>query len=529
MRRPHRAQTDRPANRQASKPHPLMPLFSRPWIIVAALFYLAVTLAIGLWAMRRTRNARDFFVAGQSIGLIVAGLAAMSASFSGFVFLGGPGLTYRIGLAALFINVPLSLTAGMMCWTLAKRLRLLAEVREVFTIPDAIACRYGNRQTAGLAAGAVIVGTLGYLGSQFLALGRLLEFVFDSRESLGPWSLPLGMAVGLAVVLSYSIAGGMIAGVYTDLFQGTLMMVTAGALFLQAIRVTGGLERMTEAISRSSLFGPGFLQPFGLAPIMTAVGFFFVFSVGTLGQPHVLHKFYMLKDPQRLKWMPVVLAGSQSVCVLVWLGLGIAVPALVASGQLEPLQHADDAAPTFLLHFTPELLAGIAMAGILAAIMSTADSFLSIGAAALVRDLPRALGRKVKDELWWGRLAVLGIALAAAFLAYLYNDLIALLGTFAFGTFAAALAPALAIGMNWRGVTARAASISIITGMALNLTLEFLGRQTYFPGLPKIPYAPGALPSAVALAASFTVLFVVSWLDRAPADLDPDIEAVLDT
>ncbi len=506
-----------------------MLLFSRPWILAAALSYLAVTLAIGLWSMRRTRDARDFFVAGQRIGLIVAGLAAMSASFSGFVFLGGPGLTYRLGLAALFINVPLGLTAAMMCWTLAKRLRLLAEVREIFTIPDAIACRYGSRQASGLAAMAVIVGTLGYLGSQFLALGRFLEFVFDSRETFGPWSLPVGMAIGLAVVLAYSVAGGMIAGVYTDVFQGSLMMVTAVALFVQAFRVTGGLERMTDALSRSPLFGPDFLQPFGLAPIMTAVGFFFVFSVGTLGQPHVLHKFYMLRDPRQLKWMPTVLAGSQSVCVLVWLGLGFAVPSLVASGRLEPLLLADDAAPSFLLHFTPEFLAGLAMAGILAAIMSTADSFLSIGSAALVRDLPRAFGRKVNDELWWGRVAVLGIALGAALLAYLYNDLIALLGTFAFGTFAAALAPALAIGMNWRGVTARAASISIVTGTTLNLGLEFLGRQTCFPELPKLPFAPGVLPSAVALAASFTVLLLVAWLRPGPVYLERDVEAILET
>ncbi len=505
-----------------------MPLLSRPWIIGASLLYLLVTLTIGIWSMRRTRDARDFFIAGQRIGLLVASLATMSASFSGFVFLGGPGLTYRIGMAALFINVPLGLTAAMMCWTLAKRLRLLAEVREVFTIPDAIACRYDNR-AAGLAAGAVIVGALGYLGSQFLALGRLLEFVFDSREALGAWSLPLGMGIGLAVVLAYSVAGGMIAGVYTDLFQGGLMMVTAIALFFQAFRVTGGIERMSEALSRSPLFGPDFLHPFGLAPVMTAVGFFFVFSVGTLGQPHVLHKFYMLKDPKRLRWMPALLAGSQSVCVLVWLGLGVAVPSLVASGQLEPLRHADDAAPTFLLHFTPEVLAGIALAGILAAIMSTADSFLSIGSAAMVRDLPRALGRKLGDELWWGRLAVVVIALAAALLAYLYNDLIALLGTFAFGTFAAALTPALAVGMNWRGVTARAASVSIATGTILNLTLEFLGRQTYFPELPKIPYATGVIPSAVALAASFTVLFLVSWLDQRPVRLEADVETVLDT
>ena len=93
-----------------------MPILDRPVIVWTAVVYLAVVVAIGLWAMRRTRNARDFFIAGQSLGLLVTGMATMSAAFSGFVFIGGPGLTYRIGLASLFICIPVSFTAGLLCW-----------------------------------------------------------------------------------------------------------------------------------------------------------------------------------------------------------------------------------------------------------------------------------------------------------------------------------------------------------------------------------------------------------------------------
>jgi Na+/proline symporter len=125
---------------------------------------------------------------------------------------------------------------------------------------------------------------------------------------------------------------------------------------------------------------------------------------------------------------------------------------------------------------------------------------------------------------------VLCVALCAACFAYLYGDLIALLGTFAFGTFGAALAPALAIGLNWKRVTAFAASASIATGMGLNLMLEFLAKQTYFPGLPQLPFQPGVLPTAVSLAASFTVLFLVTGLTgrRRAARLDDDIVAVME-
>ncbi|MFQ5738392.1 MAG: sodium/proline symporter [Acidobacteriota bacterium] len=495
--------------------------------ILAALSYLLLTLVIGLWAFRRTRNARDFFIAGQRPGLIVTGLAAMSASFSGFVFIGGPGLTYRIGIASLFINLPVSLTGGLMCWVLAKRLRLLSEVREVFTIPDAIACRFDSRCASGLAAMAVLVGTLGYLGSQMLALGRLLEVFMGTRGRFGEWSLLIAVGGGLLVVLFYSVAGGMVAGVYTDLFQGSLMLLAATAVFYRALEVSGGWRGITAALSQSDSFGKAFLEPFGVVPVFTAMGFFFVFSIGTLGQPHVLHKFYMLRDAKQLRWMPLVIAGSQTLCVLIWLGIGLAVPALVSRGQLAPLQQPDDAAPLFLLHFTPELLAGLAFAGILAAIMSTADSFLNIGSAALVRDLPRALGRPLHDELLWGRVAVVAVAGGSATLAYYYDDLIALLGTFAFGTFGAALAPTLALGLNWRRVTAKAASASIVTGLGVNLGVEFLSSS---PWLNRPFLAAGVLPAAVALAASFTVLFLVSWWDGGGErpGLPPDLEAVLE-
>jgi Na+/proline symporter len=265
--------------------------------------------------------------------------------------------------------------------------------------------------------------------------------------------------------------------------------------------------------------------------VLTAAGFFFVFSVGTLGQPQMLHKFYMLDDPRKLKWMPAILGGSQLLCSLIWIGVGLAVPALVASGRLPALDNPDAASPSFLLGFVPPLLAGVVFAGILAAIMSTADSFVNIASAALVRDLPRALGRPVARELLLGRIATPGIAIAAGVFAWLYGDLIALLGTFAFGTFGAALAPALVVGFNWRGVTARAASASIATGLFGNLALEFLARQTFFPALPRLGWlAPGVLPTAVSLAASFAVLFAVSLWDgrRCETALPADVAAVME-
>ena len=507
-----------------------MIILAKPAIIWTALVYLSLVVVIGVWAAGRTRSAKDFFIAGQGIGLVVTAMATMSAAFSGFVFIGGPGLTYRLGLASLFICIPVSFTSGMLCWVVAKRLRLLAGVREIYTIPDVIFCRYKSRSAAGLAAAAVIIGTVGYLGAQLKALGILIETIFSTREHLGEWSLAFAMLIGLVIVVFYATAGGMVAGVYTDLFQGALMIGAAAAVFYYALAAGGGLGSMARSIVESDRFGPGYLDPLGAIPIFTAMGFFFVFAVGSLGQPHMLHKFFMLDDPRKLKWMPLIIGATQATCVLIWLGIGLAVPSMVATGRLAPLVNADDASPQFLLSFVPEVLAGLVFAGILAAIMSTADSFVNIGSAALVRDIPRAIGLRVADELFWGRVAVVGIACAAGVFAYFYGDLIALLGTFAFGTFAAALGPALAIGLNWRRVTATAATASIATGIGVNLVLEFLAKQSFFPAFPTLPFQAGVLPAAASLATSFTVLFVFTWLtgrDPEP-EIDEDVRLVMD-
>ncbi len=496
-----------------------MPTPDRPVILVWIVAYVLVTLAIGVWSARRTLNQKDFFLAGQRLGLLVTGLTTMSAAFSGVVFLGGPGLMYRLGVGSLFICMPVGITAGMLCWLVAKKLRLLAMGADVLTIPDAIRRRFRSPAAGGAAAVAVLVGSVGYLGAQLLALGIVVQMVSG-------WSLEVSIVAGFLVIGAYSMAGGMVAAVWTDLFQGVLMILAAGVVWWLCMGEAGGIDGMVASITASEHFGSGFFEPFSAGGVAGAVSLFLVFSVGTLGQPQMLHKLLMLRDLERLRWLPLVLGGSQTVCLLVWLGLGLAVPALVARGELMPLVSPDQATPAFLLARAPDALAGLVLAGVVAAIMSTADSFLNIAAGALVRDLPRALDRSPARSLTALRLAVLAIGVAATALALGYGDLIALLGTFAFGTFAAALAPVLAIGLNWGRVTGVAATASIVAGMVAAVGLEVGARAA--GGLDRlIPVAPGVLPSVVAIAVSVAVLLAVSLGQRGPAEEDPLVEAIL--
>jgi Na+/proline symporter len=491
-----------------------LPALSQPVIVAVAAVYFVICAGIGVWATRRTKSANDFFVAGQGIGLFTLAIAAMAATLSGFAFIGGPGLVYSLGLGAVFLVLPASLTNTLGAWVLAKRMRLLGEVRGLITVPDAIGARYQSRAAQGLAAVAILVAIIGYTATNVLALGLVIDAIFGC-------GLPVGIWVGTAITLGYSVAGGILAGVYTDLFQGSLMAIASVLVFAYTLQAGGGMGGMSTAIL---IADPAWIGPWGKLPAMAALSFFFVFGVGSLGQPHVVHKFYMLKDPRRLKWYPALMTVALSVTLLLYVGVGFAMRALVATGAEPPLVRADDATPVFLLRHVPVLLAALVFSGVAAAIMSTVNSFLSIGAAALTHDLPRALGRPVRDELRWGRVTTVAIAVAGALVAQASGTLVAFLGIFGWGLFASTLVPALAIGLNWTGATRAGAVASIATGLVVTLVCETLGYQKVFT-LPA-----GVTVSGLALVASLLVFFVVSWLDRASADaqLAPDVRAVME-
>src|SRR4026208_551688 len=118
-----------------------LPKIAQPLVIAVGVAYFAVIIGISIWASRRTKTARDFFVAGHGIGLIALTVASVSTSVSGFAFIGGPGLMYTAGLGAMYIVLSASVTNVMGAWVLAKRIRLLGEARGLITIPDAIGGR----------------------------------------------------------------------------------------------------------------------------------------------------------------------------------------------------------------------------------------------------------------------------------------------------------------------------------------------------------------------------------------------------
>jgi Na+/proline symporter len=200
------------------------------------------------------------------------------------------------------------------------------------------------------------------------------------------------------------------------------------------------------------------------------------------------------------------------------------VKALVETGRMAPLATPDAATPSFLLGFTPVVLAALVFSGGAAATMSAVNSFINIGAAVVTHDLPVAFGRTLKNELRWGRISTLGIAVVAALVAQFSGSMVAFLGVFGWGLFGSTLVPALAFGLNWEGATKEGAIASMATGLAVTLVFETLAffRVYSFP--------TGVTVSGLSLVASILVFFAVSWLTRAgaAASIDPDVRVVME-
>lgn len=481
--------------------------------------YMLLCIIVGLWAMRRTKSTHDFFMAGRSLGVIVTGVAIFSSTMSGFGFVGGPGLVYRMGLSSFWMIITAPIGFGLAYFLLAKRVRLLGELRNCVSLPDIAEARYGTRSTRMLVSVAILAGVIPYLATQIKAMALVLQEIFAANGIPGHESLLFCVTVSSAVLVFYCVTGGIIASVYTDLFQGIVMVVVAILVFVTAVSaIDGGIAEMHRVISADDAEAA---SPWGTLGMLGCLSWFFLFATGSAGQPHLVTKMMMSRRVEDARSsLPITLLGF-GVTALLWISIGLAMRTLVLAGQHEGLEKADDAAFAFLNTYANPILAGLAFAGLFAAIMSTADGFLNIGAAAIVHDVPKAVtGASLKNELIWARVATVALAVFAAVFAMISPDLVGILGAYGWGVFSAALAPCIGFGLNWKGATSKAVVASIITSLIINAVA--FACQLYGH---RLPY--GIAPGTIALLASTFVFFGISLISPQPK-IAADVDQLMD-
>ena len=477
--------------------------------------YMTVVLAIGAWATTRTKTSGDFYIAGRSLGVLVMAIAVFSSIQSGFGVVGGTSTVTAGGygfVSGVMIATPLGF--ALTWFMLGKRMMGVGDMGEIYTVGDIAELRYKSKAARGTMAVVVVLGVLGYLGTQVLAMGIVVAAIFDV-------STTTGAIIGMAVLGLYVVGGGILAGVYTDLFQGLLMLVASMIAFFYAIDSGGGISDMTRTLISEN---PDLASPFGISPFITIPCWIFLFSLGGSAQPHGLTKFLMLRERGSLKWGPLISGTGYAITTLMVVGIGSAVSVLTIRGEFPKIASPDESFTAYLTDFTPPVVAGLVISGLLAAIMSTGSSFLTLGASSIVRDLPLAFNLPVRRELLWSRVAVGALLVLSTAFALYIGSVVALLGTFGWGTFAASLFPALVLGMLWNGGTKEAAISSAIVGVVLNFVLEVGGKYGFTP-LPE-----GVVVGAFAFAVSLVVYIVVSMVtgDKTDTEVDAPLAAVID-
>ena len=441
---------------------------NNPVVIGVVLAYFVLMFAIGAWANTKMKSAKEFLVAGQSLGFFVMAIASFSSIQSGWGMVGGTGQTYAWGFQAL-IAVGLFAPFGFaVAWfLLGSRLNWIGKKHSVFSVPDLIRVRFQDKTSHATMSVAVFIAAVAYMTAQVTAIGVIISLLLGTSVATSAW-------IGSLVVAAYTMAGGMLAAVWTDLIQGVLMVVMSVGLFFFAVHSAGGWVPMLDTISATSaeilaidgVKSPTFIFSFGL-----------LIFVGAVGQPQLLTKFLMLRDMTQLKWGAAVAGIAYAVTTLFSIGIGLATRSMTITGDAPELENIDDTAIWFLDSVTHPVVGGIALTGLLAAIMSSASSFITIGASSMMRDLPSAFGIKVVRELLWSRISSLVLVVLSVLLTLFLSQVVFLLGALGWAAFAAAIVGPVVMSVYWHRATATAATVTIIFAIVGNLVISSLAAR----------------------------------------------------
>ncbi|MCY1658018.1 sodium:solute symporter [Dietzia sp. SL131] len=441
---------------------------NNPVVIGVVIVYFVLMFAIGAWANTKMKSAKEFLVAGQSLGFFVMAIASFSSIQSGWGMVGGTGQTYAWGFQAL-IAVGLFAPFGFaVAWfLLGSRLNWIGKKHSVYSVPDLIRIRFQDRTSHATMSVAVFIASVAYMTAQVTAIGVIISLLLGTSVSTSAW-------IGSLVVAAYTMAGGMLAAVWTDLIQGVLMVVMSVGLFFFAVQMAGGWVPMLDTISTTSaemlaiegVKSPTYIFAFGL-----------LIFVGAVGQPQLLTKFLMLRDMTQLKWGAAVAGIAYAVTTLFSVGIGLATRSMTITGDAPELENIDDTAIWFLDSVTHPIVGGIALTGLLAAIMSSASSFITIGASSMMRDLPAAFGVRVVRELLWSRIATLTLVVLSVLLTLFLSQVVFLLGALGWAAFAAAILGPVVMSIYWERATATAATVTVIFAIVGNLVISSLAAR----------------------------------------------------
>lgn len=437
-------------------------LSQSPMITATFVLYVVVVFGIGFIAWHRTANLSDYILGGRSLGPWTTALSAQASDMSAWLLLGLPGYAYAVGLEASWLAGGLLVGTYLNWRFVAERLRIATYAAgDSITLPDYFERRFGDERgwLRAISALFILVFFTFYTSSGLVAGGKLFETVFGMPYQ---WAV----AAGASVVIAYTFLGGFLAVSWTDALQGSMMFLAITAAALMGIVALGGLGGVGETLNAVN---PELLDPFtsvdGSTVTVIGVASLLAWGLGYVGQPHILARFMAIDSSDHMARARHIAVTWQTVALTAGLVVG-----LVGLGVVDRPLEGDDVEKVFMYLvsalFHP-LVAGVCLAGILAAVMSTADSQLLVASSAVSEDFYKGMFKKDAEGaelLWVGRGAVIAIAALAWWLARDPDSKVLDLVAYAWAGFGAAFGPTIVMSLYSKRMDEYAAGAGILVG-----------------------------------------------------------------
>ena len=444
-------------------------------IIIAIFVYLLGMIYIGISYSKKNTQADEFYLGGRKLGPLVTAMSAEASDMSSYLLMGLPGLAYISGLADVgWTAIGLALGTYFNWLLVSKRIRRYSSKLEAITIPEFFAKRYGDEKhiLTCIAALIIVIFFVPYTASGFAACGKLFSTLFGMNYMTA-------MLLSAAVIVLYCTLGGFLAVSTTDLIQSFTMTVALLIVVGFGAVTTGGFD--TVAANAGEL--PGYLsmvqtyaadtgssKPY--TPLMMAS--MLAWGLGYFGMPHILLRFMAIEDENKLKisrriatvWVVISMAVAVLIGVIGYSMSKVGIIPMLEGNNSETviIQIASALSAHGVI---PALIAGVILAGILAATMSTADSQLLAAASSISQNLVQDFGKKkldTKTSLLIARITVIVISLIAVLIARNPDSSIFTIVSFAWAGFGAAFGPVVLLALFWKRSNKQGALAGMIAG-----------------------------------------------------------------
>ena len=451
------------------------------FILAAFFLYLIVMVVIGARCSANTKNTEDFYLGGRQLNGWVAAMSAQAADMSGWLLMGLPGAIYLYGLGEAWIGIGLFIGTTLNWLIVSKRIRRYTiKANNAITLPMFFENRYRDKSRflLGISSGFIALFFLVYTASAFASGGKLISAVFGLDYHAAA-------TIGALVILVYTFLGGFMAVCETDFIQGLLMLV---GLFMVPIVacITLGFDNVSPLLEQSGVTGgvASFSnimedggEPIRAVTIISNLGW----GLGYFGMPHILTKFMAVSNEKELQkskviaivWVAISLSFA---CLIGWCGRAYMMPEVLDGTNAEKI-FIRMIMKMFTSQFALPLIGGVFLCGILAAIMSTADSQLLITSCSLTEDIYRGIINPKAPEkaaLNLSRYTVLVVAIVAYIFAWDPNSSVMGLVSNAWAGLGATFGPVVLLSLFWRRANRQGAIAGMLGGGLTVIVWDYL-------------------------------------------------------